>query len=184
MRSDTDGLPLVAIVPFDPKAHERSEFTCGIERLDNYLIRTAKKHQAGDFTRVWVATEQDGNTVLGYYAINAHSLEGDDLPPALTKNAPRHGGIPAVYLSMLAVDQTMQGRGLGRILLVSALRRVAGVSKDLGVAVVVLDVLEDGTEQDIEKRTRFYHDFGFIPFPSHPRRMFISVKTITQQTGS
>lgn len=183
MRNDRDGLPSIAIVPFDPKNHERTEFSCGTERLDNYLIRTAKKHQAGDFTRVWVATEHNGNKVLGYYAINAHSLEGDDIPPSITKNAPRHGGIPAVYLSMLAVDRMTQGMGLGRILLTSALRRVAGVAEDVGIAAVVLDVLEDGTEEEIAKRSRFYRDFGFVSFPSRPRRMFIPVKTILLQMG-
>ena len=46
----------ISIEPLDPRRHDRTGFSCGTARLDNFLKRTARKHQAGDFTRVWVAT--------------------------------------------------------------------------------------------------------------------------------
>lgn len=170
----------ISIEPFDPSKHDRSSFSCGTPRIDNFLQRTAKKHQRGDFTRVWVALQSGNDSVLGYYALNAHALEADDLPAHLTKHAPSHGGIPAVYLSSLGVDHTMQGRGLGRILLADALRRTGLISEEMGVTVVVLDVLEDGDQTAIERRERFYRSMGFLPFPTRAMRMFLPTATIRQ----
>ena len=103
----------IFIEPLDPVRHDRNSFSCGAGRLDNFLKRTARKQQAGSFSRVWVATDARSSQILGYYALNAHSLEGDDLPEGVTRDAPRHGAIPAVYLSMIAVDRRQQGQGIG-----------------------------------------------------------------------
>ncbi len=167
----------VSIEPLDPQKHDRAAFSCGTDRLDNFLKRTARKHQAGDFTRVWVATEGGKAAILGYYALNAHSLEGDDLPANLIRNAPRFGGIPAVYLSMIAVDRRHQGQGFGRILLADALNRAAAAADQIGLKAVILDVIEDGGPEITEKRRAFYAAMGFQSLPARPLRMFISIET-------
>ncbi len=166
------------IAPFDPQGHDRAAFSCGLDQIDNFLKRTARKHQKGDFTRVWVAVRPAERRVLGYYAINAHAIETGDLPEALRKRAPRHGQVGAAYLSMIAVDVAARGQGLGRILLADALKRVAAVSGDIGIFAVVLDVLDDGDAHAMERRRRFYQAFGLVPFPSQPLRMFLPVQTI------
>ena len=168
----------IIIEPLDPQKHDRAAFSCGTARLDNFLKRTARKHQAGDFTRVWVATESGQTDILGYYALNAHTLEGNDLPGHLTKNAPRFGGIPAVYLSMIAVDRRYQGQGVGRILLADALGRAVGAAEQIGLKAVVLDVIEDGGAEITERRRAFYAAMGFQSLPSRPLRMFISIETV------
>lgn len=168
----------IIIEPLDPQKHDRAAFSCGTARLDNFLKRTARKHQAGDFTRVWVATESGQTDILGYYALNAHTLEGNDLPSHLTKNAPRFGGIPAVYLSMIAADRRYQGQGVGRILLADALSRAVGVAEQIGLKAVVLDVIEDGGTEITERRRAFYATMGFQSLPSRPLRMFISIETV------
>ncbi len=114
MASETTlDLQHISIEPFDPKRHDRAAFACGTDRLDNFLRRTARKHQAGNFTRVWVATVGEQAGILGYYALNAHSLEADDLPDNLTENTPRFGSVPAAYQCMIAIDRRHQGQGLG-----------------------------------------------------------------------
>ena len=168
----------ISIEPLDPQRHDRVAFTCGTSRLDNFLKRTARKHQAGDFTRVWVATDVGNAGILGYYALNAHTLECDDLPADVTKKAPRFGTIPAVYLSMIAVDWRHQGRGLGRILLADALSRTAAVADQIGLKVVVLDVIDDGGPEIMERRRAFYAGMGFRSLPSRPTRMFISIAAV------
>lgn len=168
----------IFVEPFDPQKHDRAAFACGTARLDNFLKRTARKQQAGDFTRVWVATDSGQTRILGYYALNAHSLEGDDLPVHLTRNAPRSGSIPAVYLSMIAVDRRYQGQGIGRILLADALKRAAIAADQVGLKAVILDVIEDGGAEITEKRHAFYAGMGFQSFPSRPLRMFISIETV------
>lgn len=168
----------ISIKPLDPQRHDRAAFSCGTIRLDNFLKRTTRKHQTGDFTRVWVATDVGNAGILGYYALIAHALEGDDLPADLTKKAPRFASIPAVYLSMIAVDRRHQGRGLGRILLADALSRAAAVADQIGLKAVVLDVIDDGGPEIMERRRPFYAGMGFRSLPSRPTRMFISIATV------
>lgn len=116
--------------------------------------------------------------VIGYYAINNHSIQADDLPQRFTRKAPKHGEIGAAYISIFVVDTKAQGAGIGTLLIADALKRIARLSEELGIFAIVLDVLDDGDDKAISKRHRFYSNFGFIDFPSHPLRMFIPVKTI------
>ncbi len=168
----------ISIAPLDPDKHDRASFSCGTSRLDNFLKRSARKHQSGDFSRVWVATEGGRTGILGYYALNAHSLECDELPANLTKHAPRSGSIPAVYLSMIAVNYRHQGRGIGRILLADALKRAVAAADQIGLKAVVLDVIEDGGPDIMEKRRAFYLAMGFRSLLGRPLRMFISIDTV------
>ena len=174
----------IFIEPLDPVRHDRNSFSCGAGRLDNFLKRTARKHQAGSFSRVWVATDGRSSQILGYYALNAHSLEGDDLPKGVTRDAPRHGAIPAVYLSMIAVDRRQQGQGIGRLLLADALARVAAAAEQVGIKVVVLDVIEEGGIDLTKKRREFYTAMGFESLPGRPLRMFIGIETIRRAIQS
>ncbi|GAB4526663.1 MAG: hypothetical protein Kow00133_15500 [Amphiplicatus sp.] len=172
--------PRYDIEPFDPKKHDRTSFSCGVARLDNYLKRTAGKHQKGDFARVFAAVRTGERTVRGYYAMNAHAVEIGDLPAETTRRAPPRGVIPAAYLSMIAVDRSAQGQGLGRILLADALKRLIPVADEIGIAVVILDVIDDDDDgpEAFRRRISFYERMGFRALPSRPSRMFLTLKDI------
>jgi len=178
MTTDKEGSSPFKIEPFDPDTHDRTAFSCGVEQIDNFLKLTAKKHQKGDFVRVWVAVEPPSTKILGYYAINSHSIETGELPDKLRKRAPRHDQIGAAYISMMGTDAKVQKQGLGSVLLADALKRIASIADEIGIFAVVLDVLDDGNAEAIEKRQSFYERFGFIPFPSQALRMFLPVQTI------
>ena len=79
---------------------------------------------------------------------------------------------------MIAVDYRYQNQGLGRILLADALERAASVADQVGLKVVILDVIEDGGQEITKKRYAFYTAMGFQSLPSRPSRMFISIETI------
>ncbi len=85
---------------------------------------------------------------------------------------------------MIAVDLRHQGKGLGRILLADALKRAVAVADQIGLKVVVLDVIEDGGPEISDKRMKFYIASGFTPLPDQPQRMIISVKTIRRVMDS
>ena len=167
------------IEPLDPTKHDRAAFSCGSTNIDNFLKQTAKKQQKDGFTRVWVAVPTGGTKILGYYAMNTHAIEIEDLPESYKKRL-RHDHVPAAYISMLGVDQTCQGRGLGTTLLMNAFKKILVIAKTVGIHAVVLDVLDDKDDKAISKRIKFYKSFGFTPFSDHPLRMYITVKTIEQ----
>jgi GNAT superfamily N-acetyltransferase len=70
----------------------------------------------------------------------------------------RHFPIPVALLARLAVDRRHQGNGLGRSLLLDALRRVIRASDELAVRAVTVDAID-------ERAASFYRHFGFESSP-------------------
>ncbi|PYE88755.1 GNAT family N-acetyltransferase [Phyllobacterium leguminum] len=169
---------LRTIEPFDPDKHDRAAFSCGVPQVDNFLKLTANKLSKADAIRVFVLTAGT-NELIGFYALNAHSVDYRDLPPPYAKNRPSHGNIAAAYISMIGVDSRFQGQGFGEMLLVDAMQRIVMVSDQMGIRVIMLDVLDCGNERNTARRLKLYTEkFGFMPLPSNPLRLFIPVKTV------
>src|SRR6056297_1419748 len=122
--------PLHAPVPL-AKHHDVADFRSGAEELDEWLHDVGwVNHRSGN-SRVFVATRGD-RRVVGYYALATAGVEKTDAPERVTK-----GGVPAqvpcLLLARLAVDTTEHNRGLGRGLLVDAIRRAVRVSEEVGI---------------------------------------------------
>lgn len=164
------------IEPFDPARHDRAAFSCGVEQVDNFFKKTANKLSKADNVRVFAMVDADG-VLIGFYALNAHSVDYQDLPAKFAKTRPGHGVIPAAYISMIGVDSRFQGNGFGGDLLVDCLARIARVANDLGTAVVMLDVLDCGELGLVEKRKALYQGYGFEPLPSNELRLFLPMAT-------
>lgn len=179
--SDNAAATLV-IEPLDPEKHDRAAFSCGISQVDNFLKKTANKLSKADNLRVWVMTE-DGKSIIGFYAINAHSIDFRDLPEKYARNRPGHGSIPAAYISMIGRDRRYHGAGYGGVLLADCLKRIATVAEQIGTAMVVLDVLDCGDAERTKRRQDLYAGYGFQSFPSSPMRMFLPVATIKMLLG-
>lgn len=170
------------IEPLDPERHDREAFSCGVEQVDNFFKRTANKLARADNLRVFVMTGPDG-AVIGFYALNAHAVDYADLPRSFARTRPGHGQIPAAYLSMIGVDRRFAGRGFGGDLLVDALTRISRAADQLGIAVVMLDILDCGNPDLVHRRQALYASYGFTPLPSRPLRMFLPVATVRKLLG-
>ncbi|PTD25608.1 GNAT family N-acetyltransferase [Sphingomonas fennica] len=165
------------IEPLDPSKHDRAAFSCAIDQVDNFFKRTANKLARAGNLRVHVLTEPDGS-IIGFYALNAHSIHYADLPEKFKRDRPGHGTIPAAYISMIGVDRRYQGRGYGGDLLVDCLRRIASAAQTIGIRVVLLDVLDCGAADIVERRTQLYSSYGFTPLPGHKLRMFLPLSDV------
>ncbi len=170
------------IEPFDPDRHDRAAFSCGVEQVDNFFRKTANKLAKADNLRIFVMTAPGGG-LIGFYALNAHAVDYADLPAKYARTRPGHGRIPAAYIAMIGVDTRFAGQGFGGDLLVDALGRIAGAADQLGIAVVMLDVLDCGNPVLVGKRLKLYARYGFAPLASQPLRMFLPMATIRQITG-
>jgi ribosomal protein S18 acetylase RimI-like enzyme len=169
--------PKATIEPFDPERHDREDFSCGVEPLDNFVKRTANKLAKADNLRIFVMATADG-PIIGFYALNAHAVSFTDLPPKFARTRPSHGNIPGAYISMIGVDQRFAGRGYGGDLLVDALKRIARAADALGIAVVMLDVLNDGDASLVARWKTLYEGYGFAPLPSNPLRLFLPLGAV------
>ena len=75
-------------------------------------------------------------------------------------------------LGRLAIDKNFQGKGIGKILLIDALKRCFGASDSIGAFAVIVDPLDKEAE-------RFYKKYGFIKLPDSGK-MFLPMKTIRE----
>lgn len=182
MPTDPADQPPFEIQPFDHKVHDRAAFSCGVPQIDNYLKLTAKKGSKADVVRVWVVIDAKSQ-IVGFYGINMHSVDVKDMPPAYAKRAMKHGMLPAAFIAMIGVDANQQGNGIGSALVADALSRIARASDDIGTCVVMLDVFDDGEAAAVARRKSYYEDFGFIPLPDQPLRLFMPIATIRALSG-
>jgi ribosomal protein S18 acetylase RimI-like enzyme len=165
------------IAPFDPDKHDRTDFSCGVVQVDNYFKRTANKLVKAGNLRLYVMVGPDDG-LIGFYAINAHAVKFGELPKKFARNRPGHGSIPAAYISMIGVDQRFSGQGYGGILLADALTRIARAADEIGISVVMLDVLDCGNPDLVERRKRLYTGYGLTPLPSNELRLFMPLATV------
>lgn len=147
--------------------HNRNEFDCGIQELNAWFARMASQLQEKRRATVFVAVDTAEPAVpLGYYALSASKVDGGDLP---LKNVPRE--VPAVLLGRLAIATHLQGKGLGKLVLMSALEKAALAAQTIGVMVVAVNAKD-------QKAADFYSRYGFQPAKSDPLLMFLPVDTI------
>ena len=169
--------PAYRIERFDPARHDRADFDCGVDRLNNYLKLTARKQQKDDMTRVYVAVEEGSPRILGYHAINLGMMNVDELKRR-PRGAPDHGEIPVLFLGQVAVDRVEQNKGLGGILMHHVFEKACVVADAAGCHAIVLDAISDGGEAEFARRKAWYESFGFAAFASDPARMFLAMKQV------
>lgn len=170
----------IVIEPLDMDRHDRAAFSSGVEQVDNFLHKTANKLMKGGTSRVFVIVnlQHDPNEILGFYSINAHSIDYGSLSNRYRRYALPGGNIPAAFIGMMGVTKSSQGQGLGSLLLADALKGAYLSSMRVGTAVVLLDILECGNSEAMARRQQLYEGFGFQSLPSNPLRMFIPMGTI------
>ena len=158
------------------KKHNREIFDCGKELLNNYL-----KTQAGqDFKRklsvCFVLSESETNNIQGFYTLSNNSIPLTNFPEQIRKKFPKsYTSIPTTLLGRLAIDKNHQGKGIGKILLIDALKRSYEISQEIGSFAVVVDPIDDEAE-------KFYKKYDFIKLPDSGK-MFIAIKTLGELFG-
>lgn len=153
------------IRPLDNEV-DTTGFRCGETTLDDYLQRYARQDIKRGVARVFVATPFSNSTeVVGFYTLSAASVAAEHLPDAIRKKLPRYP-VPAALLGRLAVSQSVQGQGLGAILLADVCQRVTAASQTLAVAAILVDAKSPAAAS-------FYQHFGFVPLPGQPGRWML-----------
>ncbi len=152
--------------------HDRAAFSCGVAALDDWFRHRAGQDEKRNVARVFVAID-DRYGVVGFYSLSSFTLAIVDLPPEYAKRLSRYDAIPAALIGRLARDERLRGEGVGDLLLADAVRRVLGAARSLAIFAIVVDALD-------ERAAAFYRDFGFTPFPSRPRRLFMPTSEAAQ----
>ena len=152
-----------------PGLHDRSRFDCGSEILNNYLKTQAGQDMRRGFAQVIVGIIPGNDQIAGYYTLSAASVNLTDVDEAWRNRLPRYGQIPAVLLGRLAVSTSIQGQGLGELLLADAVKR--SDRSELGWAVFLVKAKD-------EQAAGFYRRFGLEPFGQDPLLMWITRREV------
>ena len=154
--------------------HRRELFDCGKPSLDHYLHNRVLEETRRGLGQCYVLVRpNDALYICGYYTLNAHSIEAQLTPNKLGKIGYKE--VPAILIGRLAIHQPSQNRGLGSVLLKSALLRCLEVAGQLGVRAVLVDALDDNAEA-------WYLRKGFQPLKV-PRKLYLMVKDIEAALG-
>ena len=154
------------------KHHDRQRFDCGVEVLNDYLVRIATQDIKRKAAAVFVLTpETETSRVAGYYTLCSTSIELVQIPASLSKRLPRYPDVPAILIGRLARDVSFPG--VGSLLLADALARCVRVANEIAATVVVVDIKNQSVG-------RFYERHGFGALPRLPTRMFLPIATAEQ----
>jgi predicted GNAT family N-acyltransferase len=149
--------------------HDRAAFSCGVEPLDNYFKGDPIRRDVSRKTANAFVFTHDGRTVAGFYTLSPISILTENLAASLQKKLPRRP-IGATLIGRMAVDRTLQGKGLGGLLLTDALYKSWQASKLVSSWAVVVDAKEGARD--------FCIRYEFIPFVTQPSRLFLPMKKI------
>jgi len=154
----------------DIKPSLLSKFDCGVEELNIYLKRFAKKNDKLGVGKTYVLLGKA--CALGFYTVSMAQIEFKTLPKPSQGKLPRYP-IPAVRIGRLAIDRGSQGQGLGEFLLMDALHRSLRVSEEIAIFAVIVDAKSNQAK-------KFYLKYGFIPLEDQELSLFLPLSTIGQ----
>lgn len=122
--------------------------------LDDWLKTRSRKNEASGASRTYVITR--ANDVVGYYSLAVGSVSHMLVPGKIRRNMP--DPIPVMLLARLAVDTSIQGKGMGRALLRDAILRTEQAAHIAGIRAMLVHALH-------ERAKVFYMGCGFTPSP-------------------
>ena len=158
------------------KNHNREGFDCGKELLNNYLKTQAGQDIKRKLSAFFVLLVKETNDIQGYYTLSNNSIPLSSFPEQIQKKLPKsYNSIPTTLLGRLAIDSKYQGKGIGKVLLIDALKRSYETSQEIGSFAVVVDPIDNEAE-------KFYKKYDFIKLPDS-EKMFIATKTLQELFG-
>ena len=151
---------------------DSSDFASGNADLDVWL-RSHARTATGHGTRTYVLID-DAGAVVGYFAVAPHLVSRESVPARLGRGAPEQ--IPAILLAKLALDERIQGQGIGSELLVHALSTIVSAARRASGRVVIVDAID-------ESARTFYEHQDFIRLPAQPQRLVMKLSTAAKALG-
>jgi GNAT superfamily N-acetyltransferase len=152
------------------KQHDRAAFDCGDSDLNLYLQKFARQNHESGGAKCFIAAPSDAPArVLGFYTLSPASIEYSRTPALAKKGLARYD-VPVFRLDRLAVDRTVQGRGLGGALLLRAADRCLRVARDVGGVALLIDAKND-------RAARWYESYGALRLHDAPLSLVLPLAT-------
>jgi ribosomal protein S18 acetylase RimI-like enzyme len=159
------------------KFHNREQFDCGVEVLNQFLKATARQHVQKGISRTFVLSDrlaalpeqQDClQDIIGFFTLTICEISTEKLPSTLAKYPSQ---VPGVKLARLAVDKQWQRQGIGEILMVEAMQRALLVADTAGGIGLFVDAKDESAQS-------YYARYGFIGLEDNPLEMFLPLSLL------
>ena len=154
------------------KTHDRDNFDCGVQELNQYLKKIARQHTVKGISKSFVLLESAQPTqILGFFTLTFCEVQASDLPAKHAKKYPSK--IPAAKLGRLAVSKNVQRQGLGQVMMIDAIQKTLRVAQNIGIIGFFVDAKDSKAEM-------YYKQFGFISMPNNSLQLFFPISTLQQ----
>lgn len=139
-----------------------SRFNCGVHQIDQWAKNSAHKlHDRGRHS-VYIMREVGGASVVGFFSLSLTQESSSKLANADDRQAWARGA-PFVYLDYIGVLRSLHGQGLGKVMLVRAMRlthQLSLIAPAYGLALRSLN----------EETTAYYQRLGFGVAPDEDNK--------------
>jgi GNAT superfamily N-acetyltransferase len=152
------------------KRHNRKDFDCGDNQLNEYLKRLARQSHEKGGSKTFLAIDDASKKIIGFYSLSPACVAYERAPEVVKRGLARHE-IPVFRLARLAVDHSVQGLGLGGQLLLGAGRRCLFVAAQAGGVALLIDAKN-------ERASRWYASYGAVPLLDAPLSLLLPFTTI------
>ncbi len=153
------------------KHHDRTVFDCGDHALNEFLRRHARQSHENSGAKTFLAIDDtDKKKILGFYSVAPVSIAYENTPEVIKQGLARYE-VPVFRLGRLAVDQSVQGLGLGGQLLLSAGRRCILVATQVGGVALLIEAKN-------VQIAGWYNSYGAVSLLDKPLSLLLSFKTI------
>lgn len=155
------------------KGDDRATFDCGEEPLNTFFRRFAHHHQHKHGISVtWLAVED--SRIGGFITLTATTVNCDQVPSERSFPPLQ---LPALLIARLGTNIDARGRGVGALLLRTALLTAVRMRRDVGCVGVLVDSKPDAVG--------FYKRYDFVPTgTSGPQdRLYLPYSAIDDAVG-
>ncbi len=163
---------MLNITPLD-RSVNRGAFSCGVEKIDNYLKITSLQEHKKYKMRVFVGTKPATFDVVGFYTLTFIVWSLENVDPDVAAKFTRDGPVPAIYLAKLGVNEADAKQGYGTLLMKDAFNRCLVIAEHAAIPTLTLEAIN-------EEKAKWYEKLGFKRFSPDSLRMVISLATLRQ----
>jgi GNAT superfamily N-acetyltransferase len=142
-------------------------FDSGVPVLDEWEMPWKPGRVMIGASRTYVVCE--GQRVIGYYAVASGAVAVETASSRLRRNMP--DPVPVAVLGRLAVDRSLQKRGLGRALMRDAAMRVVQAAEVIGIRGILVHAISPEAKA-------FYLAVGFEASPVEPMTLMATLADI------
>lgn len=121
--------------------------------LDDYFSSKIIEDVSKGFTAAYVLIQKSTQDLIGYYTLSNFAIVRSELSSSLERKM-KYVPVPATLIGRLAIQRTLQHKGVGKFLLIRAEIRAYELSLRCASRIIVVDTIDEEA-RDFYKRNQF-----------------------------